>query len=162
MITGRLGHNRTGQSRPAHADPFSPSEVADPSRDRQAAIVTASHRARPVGVGPILSTPPFHLEPVKRYDEPMKKKEASKETRQHDPVYRRIFNRAQIIEEILRRFATGPWAARLDFSTLAPVPADFIAKYLKSPRGAKCLALASSFSLLKPPIRASASEAKPR
>ncbi len=61
----------------------------------------------------------------------MRKKGVSKETRQHDPVYRRIFNRAQIIEEILRRFATGPWAAHLDFSTLAPVPADFIAKYLK-------------------------------
>ncbi len=51
--------------------------------------------------------------------------------RKHDPVYRRIFNRAQIMEEILRRFVTGPWAAHLDFSTLAPVPADFIAKYLK-------------------------------
>ena len=59
------------------------------------------------------------------------KKGTSKETRQHDPVYRRIFNRAQIIEEILRRFATGPWAAHLDFSTLSPVPADFISKYLK-------------------------------
>ena len=54
-----------------------------------------------------------------------------KEKRQHDPVYRRIFNRAQIIEEILRRFATGPWADRLDFSTLSPVPADFITTYLK-------------------------------
>ena len=51
--------------------------------------------------------------------------------RRHDPVYRRIFNRAQIIEEILRRFATGPWAAHLDFSTLEPVPADFVAKHLK-------------------------------
>ena len=61
----------------------------------------------------------------------MKRKGALKENRKHDPIYRRIFNRAQIIEEILRRFATGPWAAHLDFSTLAPVPADFVAKYLK-------------------------------
>jgi hypothetical protein len=62
---------------------------------------------------------------------PAKKQDLQKKTRQHDPVYRRIFNRAQIIEEILRRFATGPWAAHLDFSTLTPVPADFVAKYLK-------------------------------
>jgi len=41
----------------------------------------------------------------------------TKKTRKHDPVYRRIFNRAQIMEEILRRFATGPWSAHLDFST---------------------------------------------
>ena len=54
-----------------------------------------------------------------------------KENRKHDPVYRRIFNRAQIIEEILRRFATGPWAGHLDFSTLSPMPSDFITKYLK-------------------------------
>ncbi len=74
------------------------------------------------------------------YAEPMKTRGAAsprrgangtKKKRKHDPIYRRIFNRAQIMEEILRRFATGPWAAHLDFSTLAPVPADFIAKYLK-------------------------------
>ncbi|MCP5113726.1 MAG: hypothetical protein GY953_23065 [bacterium] len=57
---------------------------------------------------------------------------AGKKKRKHDPVYRRIFNRAQIMEEILKRHATGPWAAHLDFSTLEPVPADFIAKYLKT------------------------------
>ena len=62
---------------------------------------------------------------------PAKRQDPQRKTRQHDPVYRRIFNRAQMIEEILRRFATGPWAAHLDFSTLAPVPADFVAKYLK-------------------------------
>ena len=59
------------------------------------------------------------------------RQEPKKTKRQHDPIYRLIFNRARIIEEILRRFATGPWAAKLDFSTLAPVPSDFIAKYLK-------------------------------
>ncbi len=60
-----------------------------------------------------------------------KKQDHQKKRRQHDPVYRRIFNRAQIIEEILRRFATGPWAAHLDYSTLAPVPAAFVTKHLK-------------------------------
>ena len=59
------------------------------------------------------------------------KKSGRQKKRKHDPVYRRIFHRAQIIEEILRRFATGPWAAHLDYSTLAPVPADFVAKHLK-------------------------------
>jgi len=63
--------------------------------------------------------------------ESAKKKAPEKKKRKHDPVYRRIFNRAQIMEEILRRFATGPWAAHLDFSTLEPMPADFVAKYLK-------------------------------
>jgi predicted transposase YdaD len=63
--------------------------------------------------------------------EPAKTQRRQEKRRQHDPVYRRIFNRAQMIEEILRRFATGPWAAHLDYSTLAPVPADFMAKYLK-------------------------------
>ncbi|MCP4660464.1 MAG: hypothetical protein GY856_34110, partial [bacterium] len=57
-----------------------------------------------------------------------RKKAPEKKKRKHDPVYRRIFNRAQIMEEILRRFATGPWAAHLDFSTLEPVPADFVTK----------------------------------
>ncbi len=65
------------------------------------------------------------------YHGSMKTKGAAKKKRQHDPTYRRIFNRAQIMEEILRRWATGPWAAHLDYSTLSPVPADFIAKYLK-------------------------------
>ena len=55
-----------------------------------------------------------------------KQKSRRKTPRQHDPVYRRIFNRARIIEEILRRFATGPWASKLDFSTLEQVPADFV------------------------------------
>ncbi len=59
------------------------------------------------------------------------KKETAKKKRKHDPVYRRIFNRAQVMEEILRRFVTGSWVAHLDFSTLAPMPADFVAKYLK-------------------------------
>lgn len=54
----------------------------------------------------------------------------TRKRRQHDPVYRRVFNRAQIIEEILRRYATGPWAAQLDFETLEPVPADFVSKHL--------------------------------
>lgn len=72
---------------------------------------------------------------ILRYAESMKKKSAKKKgrkkKRQHDPVYRRIFNRAQIMEEILRRYAIGPWAAHLDFSTLEPVPADFVTEYLK-------------------------------
>ena len=66
--------------------------------------------------------------------------EPKKKPREHDPVYRRIFNRAQIIEEILRRFATGPWAAHLDFSTLEPMPGDFVTKYLKETRGRRHLA----------------------
>ena len=62
-------------------------------------------------------------------------KRLKKEQRQHDRVYRRIFNRPQIIEEILRKFVAGPWVDRLDFSTLAPVPADFVSKYLKKYEG---------------------------
>jgi predicted transposase YdaD len=58
-----------------------------------------------------------------------------KRRRKHDLVYRRIFNRPQIMEEILRKFASGPWAERLDFSTLAPVPADFVSRYLKKYEG---------------------------
>ena len=55
---------------------------------------------------------------------------ATSQRRRHDPVYRRVFNRAQIIEEILRRYATGPWASQLSFETLEPVPADFVTKHL--------------------------------
>ena len=58
-----------------------------------------------------------------------------KEQRQHDLVYRRIFNRPQIMEEILRKFVSQPWVGRLDFSTLTPVPADFVSKYLKKYEG---------------------------
>lgn len=57
--------------------------------------------------------------------------QSEKKQRRHDPVYRRIFNHARIIEEILRRFATGPWAGHLDFSTLEPVPGHFVTKYLR-------------------------------
>ena len=46
--------------------------------------------------------------------------------RQHDKVYRRIFNRPAIIEEILRRFVPAPWVSELDFSTLQPMPTDFV------------------------------------
>ena len=53
------------------------------------------------------------------------------EHRPHDPIYRRIFNRAQIIEEILRRFVQAPWTAQLDYSTLEAVPTDFVSKRLK-------------------------------
>ena len=52
-------------------------------------------------------------------------------SRPHDPIYRRIFNRAQIIEEILRRFVQVPWTAKLDYSTLEAVPTDFVSKRLK-------------------------------
>ena len=57
-----------------------------------------------------------------RYDELMAKA-AEKQTRKHDPVYRRIFNRAQIIEEILKRFATGPWAGDGAFVERSPIRA---------------------------------------
>ncbi len=50
--------------------------------------------------------------------------------RPHDPVYRRVFTHARTIEEILRRFATGPWAAKLDFSTLELVPARYVSRFL--------------------------------
>ena len=62
-------------------------------------------------------------------------KSSKAEKRKHDRVYRRIFNRPQIMEEILRKFASGPWVKHLDFSTLAPVPADFIARHLKKYEG---------------------------
>ncbi len=55
-----------------------------------------------------------------------------KKRRRHEPTYRQIFNRPQIMEELLRRYATGPWADQLDFSTLEPVPARFVTKYLKN------------------------------
>jgi predicted transposase/invertase (TIGR01784 family) len=58
-----------------------------------------------------------------------------KARRRHDPIYRRIFNRPQIMKEILSKFASGPWVKHLDFSTLAPVPADFISRYLKKYEG---------------------------
>ena len=60
---------------------------------------------------------------------------SERENRQHDPIYRRIFNRAQIMEEILSHFVPGLQAEQFDFSTLAPVPSDFIAKYLKKYEG---------------------------
>ncbi len=50
--------------------------------------------------------------------------------RPHDPVHRRIFTHPQMIEEILRRFATGPWAAQLDFSTLELVAAHYVSRFL--------------------------------
>ncbi len=56
----------------------------------------------------------------------MTKKKRKKPRRPHDPVYRRIFTHARTIEEILRRFVTGPWAAQLDFSTLELVPAHYV------------------------------------
>ena len=56
----------------------------------------------------------------------MTKKQSSERRRQHDRVYRKIFNRASIIEEILRRFIAGPWVSKLDFSTLEQVPKDFV------------------------------------
>ena len=46
-----------------------------------------------------------------------KRKKGKKPGRPHDPVHRRIFTHPGMIEQILRRFATGPWAAQLDFST---------------------------------------------
>ena len=61
--------------------------------------------------------------------------EKGQENRQHDPIYRRIFNRAQIMEEILSDFVPGLDTKNFDFSTLAPVPADFIARYLKKYEG---------------------------
>ena len=50
--------------------------------------------------------------------------------RPHDSVYRRIFTHARTIEDILRRFATGPWAAKLDFKTLELVPARYVSRFL--------------------------------
>jgi len=51
--------------------------------------------------------------------------------RPHDPVYRRIFTHARTIEDILRRFATGPWAAKLDFKTLELVPSRYVSRFLE-------------------------------
>ena len=50
--------------------------------------------------------------------------------RPHDPVYRRIFSNARMIEDVLRRFVTGPWLPRLDFSTLELVPARYVSRFL--------------------------------
>jgi len=51
--------------------------------------------------------------------------------RPHDPVYRRIFTHARTIEDILRRFATGPWAAKLDFKTLELIPGRYVSRFLE-------------------------------
>ncbi len=51
--------------------------------------------------------------------------------RPHDPVYRRIFSNAGIIEEALRRFLKGPWLGQLDFSTLELVPARYVSRFLE-------------------------------
>ncbi len=50
--------------------------------------------------------------------------------RPHDPVLRRIFTHPRMAQEILQRFATGPWAAELDFSTLELVPAHYVSRFL--------------------------------
>ena len=50
--------------------------------------------------------------------------------RPHDPVYRRIFSHARMIEDVLRRFVTGPWLGQLDFSTLELVPARYVSRFL--------------------------------
>ena len=63
----------------------------------------------------------------KRYK---KYKKGKKPRRPHDPVHRRIFTHPGMIEQILRRFATGPWAAQLDFSTLELVPAHYVSRFL--------------------------------
>ena len=60
----------------------------------------------------------------------MAKKKVNKPGRPRDPVHRRIFSHPRMIEEILRRFVTGPWAAQLDFSTLELVPAHYVSRFL--------------------------------
>ncbi len=59
-----------------------------------------------------------------------KREKPKKPRRPHDPTHRRIFTHARTIEEILRRFTTGPWAAQLDFSTLELVPAHYVSRFL--------------------------------
>ena len=59
-----------------------------------------------------------------------KRKKSKKPRRPHDPVHRRIFTHPRMIREILQRFATGPWAAQLDFSTLELVPAHYVSRFL--------------------------------
>ncbi len=51
--------------------------------------------------------------------------------RPHDPVYRRIFSNAGIIEEALRRFVKGPWLGKLDFSSLELVPTRYVSRFLE-------------------------------
>ncbi len=51
--------------------------------------------------------------------------------RPHDPVYRRIFSNPQMIEEVLRRFVTGPWLSQLDFSTLELIQARYVSRFLE-------------------------------
>jgi hypothetical protein len=50
--------------------------------------------------------------------------------RPHDPVYRRIFTNPRMIEEVLRRFVSGPWIEKLDFSTLELVPTHYVSQFL--------------------------------
>ena len=62
--------------------------------------------------------------------EPTKKRK-KKPRRPHDPVYRRVFTHARMIEELLRRFLAGPWTAKLDFSTLELVPTHYVSRFLE-------------------------------
>jgi predicted transposase/invertase (TIGR01784 family) len=57
-------------------------------------------------------------------------KKLRKPRRPHDLVHRRIFTHPRMIEEILRRFVTGPWASQLDYSTLELVPAHYVSRFL--------------------------------
>ncbi len=50
--------------------------------------------------------------------------------RPHDPVYRRIFSNPRMIEDVLRRFVTGPWIQKLDCSTLELVPTRYVSRFL--------------------------------
>lgn len=58
-------------------------------------------------------------------------KKAGVPRRPHDPIYRRIFSNARMIEEMLRRFLPGSWLRRLDFSTLEQVPARYVSRFLE-------------------------------
>ncbi len=58
-------------------------------------------------------------------------KEPQSSRRPHDPVYRRIFSNAGVIEEAIRRFLKGPWLGKLDFSTLELVPARYVSRFLE-------------------------------
>lgn len=75
------------------------------------------------------------FEPITRrflehgYTRPMPKKPRPP-MRPHDPVYRRIFSNARMIEDVLRHFVTGPWLPKLDFSTLELVPARYVSRFL--------------------------------
>ena len=48
----------------------------------------------------------------------------------HDRVYKRLFSDPRVVEDLLRGFVPVKWVARLDFTTLHRLPAEYVSREL--------------------------------